>query len=89
MIDLDRSRFSTVTVGSDTFILDAETGETFRIGGAGSRLWELLLAGKTPPEAARVVAEQSRAPYEQVLEDTMAFIEGLRARGIVPAPPHG
>lgn len=83
MIEIDRKRFASVTVGGELFILDAETGETLRIGGAGARLWSLLLAGRTPDEAAKAVASATGAPYQKVLEDTVAFVARLQDAGVV------
>lgn len=83
MIDIDRQRFKTATVGGDTFVLDERTGETYRFGGAASRLWDLLLAGRTVPGAAQAVATATGAPYERVLQDTEAFVSHLRAAGII------
>lgn len=83
MIHIDKDRFSTATVGGETFLLDGQTGETFRIGGVGSRLWSMLVAGSTPAEVAEAVASATGASYPRVLDDTLAFIAKLEAAGIL------
>jgi len=88
VLAIDRQRFKTATVGGDTFVLDEHTGETFRIAGAGPRLWNLLVGGSSISDAAAAVATATGAPYERVSRDAVAFVAALEAAGIVaPTPP--
>jgi hypothetical protein len=81
-VRIDRERYLTVDVAGDTFVLDERTGECFQLGGSGTRLWSLFAEGIAVEEAARVVADETHANYEQVLSDARRFIEQLSQLGI-------
>lgn len=83
MITIDPNRCVTAEVGSEIFLLDQQSGETFRIGGAGARLWALFVDGKTPAEAAAIVARETGAPYQRVLADTTTFVTDLQECGVL------
>ena len=80
---IDFERFTTAQVGEDMFVLDQESGESYRLGGSGARLWVLLSGGTTTDAAARIVATETGASYEQVLADTISFVTHLRESGIL------
>ena len=82
MIAADPSRFVTAEVGGETFLLDQQNGASFRIGGAGSRMWSLFVEGKTAAEVAAVISSETGADYDRVLADTLSFAARLRENGI-------
>lgn len=83
----DADRYYTAEVGDETFLLDEETSATYRLGGAGGRLWELLAGGMSAPDAARLVATETGADYDRVLRDTARFAGELRAEGLLGGEP--
>ena len=79
---IDRDRYLTAEVAGETFVLDEQTGASFRLGGSGSRLWHLLAEGSSVEEAARLVAERTHADYERVLSDARSFVAELNQLGV-------
>lgn len=76
-------RFFTAEVGDETFLLDEITSATYRLGGEGGRLWELLTTGMSVADAARVVSVETDEDYERVLGDANRFMGELRASGLL------
>ena len=83
----DAERFYTAEVGDETFLLDETTSATYRLGGEGGRLWELLAGGMPAAAAARRVADETGAAYDRVLRDTTRFAGELRAQGLLGDEP--
>src|SRR4051794_12938897 len=83
----DAARFANVEVAGEVFLLDHETGTSFRIGGSGARFWSLLLDGTTTGDAAATVADETHAPIARVRADLEAFVGRLLEIGAVQAAP--
>ncbi len=79
---IDRTRYLTAEVAGDTYLLDEHTGAAFRLGGSGPRLWQLLDAGATLDEAARAIADESRADPGRVGADVRLFARRLSELGV-------
>lgn len=73
--------FHTAEVAGELFLVHERSGDSYRIGGAGPRFWELLVAGTAPGEIARQVAAETGAPLEQVREDLDAFVAEMERIG--------
>lgn len=76
-------RFFTAEIGDETFLLDEATSATYRLGGVGGRLWELLSRGASLAEAARAISEETDADYDRALFDAHRFESELRAAGLL------
>ena len=87
---IDLERYLTVDVAGETFVLDERTGECFRFGGSGPRLWSLFADGVIVDDAARALAEETGADYERVLSDARDFAGQLTRLGFdLDAPRAG
>lgn len=73
--------FKAAEVGGELFLLHADSGDSYRIGGAGPRFWQLLVAGTAPDEVARQVAEEAGAPLERVRADLDGFVAEMERIG--------
>jgi hypothetical protein len=80
---IDSDRYVTADVGDDLFLLDEHTGESFRLGGSAGRVWELLVEGATPAEAAATIAGETGSDPAEVGSDVETFVKLLVEAGIV------
>ena len=80
---IDPNRFTRADVAGDTFLLDQVSGHGFRIGGSGPRLWDLLVGGASPADAARIIAAETGADADVVARDVHDFVEELRVAGML------
>lgn len=71
--------FRAAQVGGELFLLHPETGDSYRIGGAGPRFWELLVGGSTLQETARTVAAETGEDPERVWADLGEFVAQLES----------
>ena len=51
-VRIDTTRFARADVAGEAFLLDQDTGRSYRIGGSGPWLWDLLRDGSTVEAAA-------------------------------------
>lgn len=70
--------FRAAEVGGELFLLHPESGDSYRIGGAGPRFWALLTGGATLEETARTVAAETGEDPERVRADLGEFVARLK-----------
>jgi hypothetical protein len=69
-------------------LLDLASGTYFGLNDVGTRIWQLLEAGKPLPHIADALAEEYEVSREQAVHDAEALVTELRQRGLlVEAPP--
>jgi hypothetical protein len=82
-VRIDTTRFARADVAGEAFLLDQDTGRSYRIGGSGPWLWDLLRDGSTVEAAAATVSSETGAPVETVLAEARRFVDDLRQAGIL------
>lgn len=80
---IEPGRFLTAPVGTELFVLDQRSGQTFRLGGSGGRFWGLFEQGLSSEEAAAVVAADAGVPVEAVKVDAARFEAELVELGLL------
>ena len=80
---IEPGRFLTARVGTDLFVLDQRSGQTFSLGGSGGRFWVLFEKGLSSAEAAAVVAADTGASLETVTGDATRFEAQLVELGLL------
>lgn len=80
---IEPGRYLAVPVGTELFILDQQSGQTFSLGGSGGRFWTLFQQGLSPVEAAAAVAADTGAPIETVRADATRFGAELLELGLL------
>lgn len=73
----------TETVAGETILLDPVGDRYLRLNATGAALWELLAEARTPSDLARALAERHRLDQDVAERDVAAFVDALRARGLV------
>lgn len=71
----------------EAVLLDLGSGRYFGLNAVGTRIWMLLEAGSTVPEAAAVVGAEFDADAGQVAQDVAELVAELSARGLLVPPP--
>jgi hypothetical protein len=64
-------------------VLDLAGGNYFGLDEMGGAVWQNLDQGKSPQEIARLLATSYEAAEPVILEDVLAFVGELLARGLV------
>jgi hypothetical protein len=88
MSNLD-SRFETMkdiherTFDGDLVLLDLARGDYFGVNEIGARLWEGLVAGKTPREIAVEIQPDYEVSSETLLADLEKLTTELVTRGLI------
>ena len=90
----ERRSFVTRNIGGETLIVPV-TGHVmdlesiYVLNPVGSRIWELLRSPTTPPQIARVVADEFEVSPEHAARDVAEFLDSLHTRGLVQELPQG
>jgi hypothetical protein len=75
---------------SELIVLDLKGGEYFSLDAVGRRIWEELVAGRSPAQVAEVLVQEYRVAHATLLSDVLVLTEQLLARGLlVPAEEPG
>ena len=82
-VRIDGARFTRADVAGEVFLLDQTTGRSYRIGGSGPWLWDLLRAGATVEGAAEAIATETGASLETVSEEARQFVADLHRSGVL------
>jgi hypothetical protein len=64
-------------------LLDVASGLVFAANGVGARIWQLLEQRCSRDEIVRQLTTDCDAPIDRVGSDLDAFVDALRARGLV------
>lgn len=72
-------------VGDEAVVLESSTGMYLTLNPSGKVLWQALERGATKAEMAAMLVEQYGIGEDLAASDVEAFLEGLRARGLVEA----
>jgi hypothetical protein len=67
----------------DLVMVDLEGGEYFALDAVGARMWDLLLSGDTPAQAARTLATEYDAGQEVIVRDCITLADELLERGLL------
>jgi hypothetical protein len=70
-------------VGGEVVLLDFDHGVYYGLNEVGSRLWELLAAGKTVDQAIDVLFDEYQVTREDLTEDVEAILADLKLNGLV------
>ena len=64
-------------------LLDLRGDRYFGLDESGTRFWAVLSEGRTVEEAARILADEFDAPFEQLHADSRAFAARLCDAGLL------
>jgi len=67
----------------EVVLLDLGGGDYYALNAVGARVWEELVGGKTPAEIAVVVATEFDVESARALDDCLALVDELVARGLL------
>lgn len=70
-------------VGEETVLLDFERGVYFGLNEVGSRVWELLEAGKEEAEIVDVLTGEYEAGRPEIAQDVAALLGELASHGLL------
>lgn len=70
-------------VDDETVLMQHTTGSFFSVGSTGRAIWRHLGDGITGAELIDRLAEAYDAPREDIVADTVPFLEDLLRRGLV------
>ena len=70
-------------VGNETVLLQVKRGNYHGLDEIGTRIWEGIRTGVPPIEICKRIAAEFDEPLETVKADARAFLEDLRAHGII------
>lgn len=79
-----------VAAGREAILVDEGTGKLHLLNATGALLWACFDGTSTVEDICTDVADLLGAPYDEVLADTLAAVEGLVAAGLLgrrDAPP--
>jgi hypothetical protein len=81
----------TRTFDGDLVILDLAGGEYFALDAVGAHMWQGLAAGHEARDVAADVAKRYEVEVDRALDDLLALVAELTARGLLvvedPGPP--
>ena len=81
---VNRPTVTSETVDGETIIINLESGNYYSLDGAGSAMWELIVAGHTVQEAAQAIAAGYLADEPAIaLPPSTSICEG-DARSFLP-----
>jgi hypothetical protein len=72
-------------VGVESVVLDMASGRYLGMNPVGTRVWELLAAGKTPDDAVTAILEEFEVQEPVLRADVSAFVGELFRLGLVTA----
>jgi len=85
---VDSRRVVHEEVDGEVIIVQLESGSYYSLGGSGPEVWELLVGGLTPREAAEAIAERHGDDAERIGGTVERLVEELRReRLILPRRP--
>ncbi|MEU7488647.1 lasso peptide biosynthesis PqqD family chaperone [Streptomyces sp. NPDC042319] len=64
-------------------LLDERRGDYWQLNHTGTAVLDTLLAGGTPADAARVLADDHPVPADRARDDVTALIDSLRSARLV------
>ncbi len=67
----------------ELIVLDLEAGEYFALNATGARMWQALVAGRSPVEVARELEPDYDVGIEQLVGDCVALADELLERGFL------
>ena len=67
-------------------MLDLRRGAMFRVNPLGARVLDLLEQGISTAQIAEILGAEFRVPIADVKADVDAFVESLKARGVLDTP---
>jgi hypothetical protein len=70
-------------VGEETVLLDFERGVYFGLNEVGTRVWELVEAGKEEEEIVDTLTGEYEAPRPRIAEDVAALLGELASHGLL------
>ena len=70
-------RFLAEEAGGDVFLVDQESGESWRIGGSGGAMWAALVRGEPVDVVADRIAHDTGADAADVRDDLDGFLSEL------------
>ena len=70
-------------IEGQAFVLDPRRKVLHSLNGTGSEIWKGLSAGRSPEQIAESVAAAFDVGSDAALADVRAFIEALRAKGLL------
>lgn len=78
-----RSGVATADTEYGTVLLDEDSGHYWQLNPTGAAVVRLLLAGRTPDEAAKALTEEFDVDEPQAMRDVSTLVDGLRSAGLV------
>ena len=88
---VDRIRVSPLVKASTTadglVLLDVRGGLVLASNVVGARIWQLIEAERGTSEIASCIAAEFGVDRDRAAGDVAAFVDALRARGVVEANP--
>jgi hypothetical protein len=72
-------------VGSETVILDLASGLYFGLDEVGTRVWELIGAGRSVDTICETLQDEYDVAGETLRKDVLALVDDLRSRGLLAA----
>jgi hypothetical protein len=67
----------------EVVVLDLAGGDYYSLNAMGARIWEQLVAGRTPAEIARALVSDFHVEPERAVKDCLALADELIARGLL------
>ena len=80
-LTVNAARFASAAVAGATFLLDHDSGDSFRLDGVGTQLWECFKHGATFDDAVADVVATTGATTERVRADAATFVDDLVTLG--------
>lgn len=74
--------------GEEAVLLDQQSGLYYGLDAVGTRIWELVAAGRRPEELPAVLEEEFAAERGRLEADVTAFLDELAGRGLL-SPAEG
>ena len=71
------------TLDGEAVLLDLASGRYFGLNEVGTRVWELLGAGKSIAEIREVLLAEFDVPPDVLERDVSELLDALRSRGLV------
>jgi hypothetical protein len=71
----------------DLVMVDLQGGEYFALDAVGARMWDLLIAGKTPAAVAAALTAEYEASEDEMLRDCTTLANELLKRGLLIVLP--
>ena len=83
MYSIDEERMFWRKVGSETIILDIQSGYYFQLDDTGSVIWEYILKGNSPEEIAVKITDEFDVDYATALKDAKKIISSMEKEEII------